>query len=237
MNPDRTPSSADPRDAGHPEGKGSDRAEATVADRDGSSTAIGGAGGNNSEQQAAGGPTDEPAVVVFLIDTSGSMVETLPIAIRRLRKRIAEMSVGQRVAIVAFNHRGVTEPPMGNPVKITEATRRELMSWLGEQDWKFGKWSDPRAAIDAALKFDPQRIHIFSDDRFGRAPGGQAGDVIDGVLQRLEQSDAEVHAVQLLYRGETSYLRRLAERTHGAYRFVAPDGTKETQSLGERPFR
>lgn len=165
-----------------------------------------------------------PARIVFLVDASGSLVDSLPQMLVWLNRAVQTIESDERFAIYFFKS--------GEPISIKPegmiAPKREVLKQIGK-DWlsadslpvfPSGR-SNPTRAIAKALALNPTDIYFLSDDAFALTQGDStAQQAMELVKAALGESDARVHGVQFFYRNDDSLLETLANETKGTFEFV-----------------
>jgi len=69
--------------------------------------------------------------LVYVIDASGSLVDTLPFVINELKKSVSKLSEKQRFQVIFFqDNRAVEFPPSGRLKDVTKKSQQELFAWL-----------------------------------------------------------------------------------------------------------
>ena len=167
-----------------------------------------------------------PQNLVYLVDTSGSLLDSLPELIHWLGSSLDNLHGQQRFTVIFFRQGELLEvPPVGlKPAEFR--TKAEAWQWMqpaAGHVWPGGR-SDVVAAVEAALAYEPDAIYLLSDDRYlpGWSPDGQE------LLTRLDEvlsahEPVTLHTVQFFYRDEAGALEAMADRFGGTYRFVAPE--------------
>lgn len=183
--------------------------------------------------------------IVFVIDASGSLIDTFPFVVNEIRQTLhamgrarAESDRPYEFAVLFFRNGSVVELggqgtglPRGlkpaTPVNIAKA-----LDWLrpGGSSVGPGGKTDPLPAIKLALSYNPQAVVLLSDNITGQGihaldPEG----LIDAVLDARGNRRITIDTVQFLYPdvaesyGRTGTLERLSKETGGQYRFVPAD--------------
>lgn len=176
--------------------------------------------------------TDEPATVVdapparivFLVDASGSLVDSLPQMVVWLNEALQTIEPNERFAVYFFK---ADEPIAIKPAGMLAPTR-EVLNQLKE-DWldpdavpvfPSGR-SNPAKAIAQAMTHNPTDLYLLSGDSFAMYKGGSTAEQsLELVNQAIGESDVRVHGVQFFYRGDDSVLETLANQTKGTFEFV-----------------
>lgn len=179
--------------------------------------------------------TDDPATdpiaptdgdrLVFLVDCSGSLVDSLPRMLHWLREAIDTLGPGETFTIIFFKKDQAIETEPVGLQPLTRAYQRRLNAdWLDPNNapvFPTGR-SDPAAALALALSYNPSDIYLLSDDAFAQRTGDttpqQAGEL---VANTLGSAEVRVHGVQFFYDAGDSALQAIAEQFGGTYEFVA----------------
>lgn len=165
-----------------------------------------------------------PARIVFLVDASGSLVDSLPQMIVWLNQALRTIETDERFAIYFFK---ADQPIAIKPAGML-APSRELLGQLAK-DWlnpeavpvfPSGR-SNPEKSIAQALSHNPTDLYLLSDDAFALSAGSTTAEqALARVRKSLGDSGVRVHGVQFFYRGDDSVLETLANETDGTFEFV-----------------
>jgi len=175
---------------------------------------------------------DPPASrIVFLVDASGSLVDSLPQMLVWLSEAVDTVGEDERFAIVFFKAGKAIETNNAGLQKPT----REVVNTL-EQNWldpaaapllPTGR-SDPSVAIAKALSYKPTDIYLLSDESFARFAGDTTRDqAVKLVNDAVGEADVKLHGVQFFYRDEGGVLETLANQHGGTFEFVKEDVVPE----------
>ena len=170
---------------------------------------------------------------VYVIDASGSLLDTLPFAIQELRRAIASLTPEQDYAVFFFQGARVLEAP---PFGLVEATRpnvRATLDWLDPARAMVhasGR-TDAIPALTAALALQPDTVFLLSDGITGhRDPAAERRRLVS-LIERVQGRTA-VHTVQwidaapLAARGRMGTLELLSALTQGRHRYVGLDDVR-----------
>ena len=163
--------------------------------------------------------------VVYVIDASGSMIDSLPFCIRELKRSIAGLTEDQQFTVIVFQGGATTKlPPRGlsnNPT--SEATQKRFTEWI---DGIVPKGHGvPVPALEEALRYRPDVIFLLSDD------GAFATDTPDKQAALLREIDSintrgvPISTVKWMYPGNETVqgtLEMVAEHTGGQFRYIRP---------------
>ncbi|MBX2850440.1 MAG: hypothetical protein KTR15_01695 [Phycisphaeraceae bacterium] len=166
-----------------------------------------------------------PARIVFLVDASGSLVDSLPQMLVWLNRAVQTIESDERFAIYFFKSgEPIGIKPEGMVTPTREVLNRINADWLSADRlpvFPSGR-SNPTQAIAKALALEPTDIYFLSDDAFAFAQGDSTPQHAMGLVKAaLGESDARVHGVQFFYRSDSSVLETLANETKGGtFEFV-----------------
>lgn len=159
--------------------------------------------------------------VAFLVDASGSMVDSLPQVRRWLAQALTELDETRRFNLVKLGHAG-PEPCFEAPRAADRAALREALTWVeGELETPFGR-SDPREGVGLLSAWAPIRAVFLADDTFG---GRQAAGEVEEAAEALVAAagaGVELFAVEFNYEAPRGLLATLGRGERGGYVFVKP---------------
>ncbi|MEM8782940.1 MAG: FHA domain-containing protein [Planctomycetota bacterium] len=179
-----------------------------------------------------------PRRVAFLVDISGTMVDSMPQLRAHLADAIDRLEPDTAFTILLFRQGQAVElPPTG--LRLASASARsQAIRWLdgdlrqGAGAIQLGGRSDPTRALRTALSYDATDLVILSDNALGKRAKPNGGDL--GLVDLMDALDGRpnlrLHAVQFNYADERQLLRQLTDRFEGNYEFVeevldaSPDG-------------
>lgn len=169
-------------------------------------------------------PDEPPAKIVFLVDASGSLVDSLPQMLVWLNQALQTVEQDEQFAVYFFKS--------DNPIAIKPAglqtPSRQLLAKIAQDVlnadsvpvFPSGR-SNPTHAIAKALSHEPTDIYLLSDDAFAFHQGDTTSkDALDLVKKALGDKDVRVHGVQFFYRSDQSILETLANEYDGTFEFV-----------------
>ncbi|MEM1099185.1 MAG: hypothetical protein AAGH92_10400 [Planctomycetota bacterium] len=165
---------------------------------------------------------------VYLLDASGSLLDTLPFAIEELYRSVRTLDDRQQYAVVFFNGDGVIEAAPGQMKPATRENLTQTLTWLEPRLANVRAKGRPDAAdaLAHALTLRPDTIILLSDGVTGlRDPAADRRRLVT-LLERLGRGVA-VHTIQfidpdpLAARGRLGTLELLASLSAGQHRFVS----------------
>ncbi len=162
--------------------------------------------------------------VAFLVDTSGSMVDSMPQVRRWLAEAIARLGAGQRFNVVKLGSDG-PEAAFDAPRNADAAAREAALAWVQKAlASPYGR-ADPLPGLRLAASQGVSRVILLADDTFG-GRGASAPAAAD--LLAAAGPDAAIFAVQFNYPSPDGLLARLGapgtpgDRPGSGYVFVEP---------------
>jgi len=164
--------------------------------------------------------------IVFVVDASGSMIDTLPFVINELKTSINKLSERQAFAVVfaVGNQRPVSPWPGLRPADSTN--RQFVMNWLDAGNVVPQGQTAPLASVKDALQRSPQLVFLLSDNITGQGRYELSQDALIKELLDANRSGTKINTIQFLYPdrleaiGLEPTLRLLAHKTQGLYKFV-----------------
>lgn len=167
------------------------------------------------------------ARTVYLLDASGSLIDTLPFAIEELYRSVRTLGPQQEYAVVFFNGDGILDAAPGGMQPASQANLTQTLTWLEPRLNHVRAKGRPDAAdaLAHALALRPDTIILLSDGVTGlRDPAGDRRKLVT-LLERIGPG-VRIHTVQfidpdpLAARGRLGTLELLASLSNGRHRFV-----------------
>ncbi len=179
-----------------------------------------------------GGPTGAPArSIVYIIDASGSLIDTMPFVIEELKRSIRGLNPEQRFTVIFFQNGQPVEVPVPHRglKQADDDTRRAVAQWIDMSAGNVlpGGKTHATEAIRIALAYRPDVAYILSDDILGGRSGPTPEQLLADV-RKYNVASTRVNTIQFFYPdpleavGREPVLRQIATETRGQYRFVRP---------------
>jgi hypothetical protein len=118
-----------------------------------------------------GPPPGNAKKIIYVIDASGSLVDTMPFVLSELSRSVSTLSSEQEFNVIFFQDGTPIEVPVPNRgwKFATGATKAAVQNWI---DLKSGNLSprgrtDPRRAIKLAMNYEPELVFLLSDNILG----------------------------------------------------------------------
>lgn len=189
----------------------------------------------NAPYYALGGMYGTPGAgrIVYLLDASGSLIDTLPFIQQELQRSLGQLQPDQSFAVLFFaGHRVVEVPPVGMK-KATHAAVQLSSQWVDPTSGKIIASGPPTpdAAIRRALAYQPDAVILLSD---GLTPGEGDSALTErarllSLIDTANTTGVTFHTLQVrqpdALAGPTrrGTLEMIALQTGGIHRYIAED--------------
>jgi hypothetical protein len=150
--------------------------------------------------------------IVYVVDRSGSMLDTFIHVQQELKRSINELRRSQKFHVIFFN----TGEPLENPPKrLVSAIRAQKDRFFAFLNNVFPEGSThPERAMRRALAVDPDLIYFLTDGEFH-----------PGLLGELDKWNADrrvrIYTIAFFDRAGAELLERIAREHGGEFRFVS----------------
>lgn len=166
--------------------------------------------------------------IVYLVDASGSLIDTLPFVIVELKRSISELSDKQKFSVFFFQEDKFLEAPPPGLKDATAENKDRVMKWI---DPKAGNVvargrSSPLPALQRALTQQPQLLFILSDNITGAGIYEIDQRRLLAEIERANTSGTKINTIQFLYPdplagvGLKATLEMISGDTGGIYKFL-----------------
>jgi len=161
--------------------------------------------------------------IVYVIDASGSLVDTLPFAIDELKSSLRNLIPEQRFSVIFFQENRALYPFPGMK-PATDQNIKAVSQWLDSDKVVPHGSSNPKKALEIALSYRPDLIYILSDNITGKGQYAidqkELLEFIKQNKQRKGAADTRINTIQFLYPDPLDTLEKIAEQHEGEYRYV-----------------
>ncbi len=169
--------------------------------------------------------------IVYVVDASGSLVDTLPYVLTELSRSISRLDKQQQFTVLFFQGNDLLElPPAGTGLRHATAVNiNTAVKWITPEAGNlFAKGrSNPLPAIRKALGYQPEMLFLLTDNLAAQQTGVQDDAALLDQITQANTTHAAIHTIQFLYRDATDQqaenvplLKQLADRNGGKYTFV-----------------
>ncbi len=166
--------------------------------------------------------------IVFCIDASGSLMDSIPFVIQELRLTLGQMSDAQSFTIIFFQGGSSVEvPPKGLKPATTEEKAR-VLDWINLENGNVSPQgiTRPVEAVQTGLSYQPDLMFILSDNITGQGRYELDQKILLDEIIRANKKHTKINTIQFLQEDRLVQfkmqptMKLIAEKTGGIYRFV-----------------
>ncbi|WP_432797568.1 vWA domain-containing protein [Poriferisphaera sp. WC338] len=169
--------------------------------------------------------------IIFVVDASGSLIDTMKYVLLELQKTIRNLSDKQTFTVIFFQGNEVFEVPPKGLKQATASQKQAVIDWIDPRKHNVvpSKQTNPIKALTQALKYKPGLIYLLSDNITGQGQYEVNQKHLLREIARANHSNTKINTIQFLYHDPLEELGRpgtmplIAEGTGGVYRFVTED--------------
>jgi len=198
-------------------------------------TTVGEGSGFNANFFGSGGNAKS---IVFVVDASGSLLDTFPFVILELKKTINSLSEKQSFTIIFFQGDKAVEvtAPRAGMKPATAETKQRVIEWIEPASNNIQPMggTNPLPGIQKALSYRPQLMYLLSDNVTGGGTGATIYEIEQQKLlnevKRANAGGTKINTIQFLYpdplegvAGKHGTLQQIADASGGIYKFVSAD--------------
>jgi hypothetical protein len=166
--------------------------------------------------------------VVYLIDASGSLLDTLPFVITELKNSIARLKIQQEFTVIFFQGTEAIEVPIPRTglKKADEQTKQRVIAWLDAGHVIPQGLSNPVVALELALRYNPQLIILLSDNITGQGEYEVDQRRLLADIEKNNRGKTKISTIQFLYPDSLvaanmePTLKLIADQTGGTYKYL-----------------
>ena len=140
--------------------------------------------------------------IAFLIDASGSLIDSLPHVTRYLRETtIPQLNSQQEFTVIFFKGDDVVEIPPRGLKRATPENKQSSLAWLRNNPIIPERGTDPVNAIRRALNYRPQLLFILSDNltNAGAGPYEVPQWKLIEEIKRANIGNTKIKTIQFIY--------------------------------------
>ncbi len=152
--------------------------------------------------------------IVYVIDRSGSFLDTFEYLRDELKRSIRALVPQQQFHVIFFSQGKPEEMPPKKLVYATEENKQKAFAYLDEV--VPGGQTDPRPALERALKYEPELIYFMTDGEFEKT-------VLDRLRRLNKDAKVKINTYAFLNNVGEQLLRQIAQENGGRYTYVTED--------------
>lgn len=166
--------------------------------------------------------------LIYLVDASGSLIDTLPYVINELKRSIGELSDRQSFTVIFFQGEDAIEVPPPGLKQATLENKQRVIRWIDGDSGNISPrgLSNPVKALRLALRYKPELLFILSDNITGQGRYEVDQQRLIADVERENKGGTKINTIQFLYRdplekyGLKPTLEVISERSGGIYKFL-----------------
>lgn len=184
-------------------------------------TTTGGGAGIQAQFFGAGGNATK---LIYIVDASGSLIDTLPYVIKELKRSISELSDRQQFTIIFFQAGRELEVPPRGWKNATDDMKQRVNDFITLENGNIiprGS-TDPVAAIKLAMRYKPELVFILSDNITGRGRYEVDRDQLLKLINEATRDNPQmkINTIQFVYTDPLDTLKSISEKTGGIHTFI-----------------
>ncbi|MCX5659349.1 MAG: hypothetical protein NTW19_06450 [Planctomycetota bacterium] len=194
----------------------------------GSPFGSGGAGGGGAFAAKFMGTGGNARKIIYLVDASGSLIDSLAFVILELKRSIGQLSEQQVFTVIFFQGDEAIEVPPPGLKKASLEKKGMVIDWMDPAKGNVTPMglSNPVKALQAALRYKPELMFLLSDDITGK---GRYEVDQRRLLAEIEQANTghtKINTIQFLYADPLTQAKMrgtmelIAERSGGVFKFI-----------------
>jgi hypothetical protein len=167
--------------------------------------------------------------IAFVIDATGSLIDTFPFVIAELKRTIADLSDRQAFTIIFFSGDGTIEVPPPGLHPANAEIKSRVTAWIDPASHNVvtaGRGS-PVGAIQQALRYRPELIFLLSDNITGQGQYEIEQQQLLNEIRRANTAGTKINTIQFIYpdplerMGLKGTMELIAEQSGGLYKFIS----------------
>lgn len=171
--------------------------------------------------------------LAYIIDASGSLIDTLPFVIDELKRSINELSEQQSFTVIFFgiSEGKVAEVPPPGLKPVTSETRTNAFKWFDLEEGNVSPGGQagtaPVEAIKRALSYKPDLMFLLSDNITGQGRYELTQSQLTTEIKSANKNKTKINTIQFLYpdpllnvKGMKPTLQVIADQSGGLFKFV-----------------
>jgi len=171
--------------------------------------------------------------ISFIIDASGSLIDTLPFVMSELKTSINGLSEQQAFTVVFFGDGGkVIEVPPPGLKPVTSETRANAFKWMELEEGNVVPGGTaghgPLDALKRVLNYKPDLVFLLSDNITGQGRYEITQSTLRTEIKNANKNKTKINTIQFLYpdpltriKGMRPTLEVISQDSGGLYKFVS----------------
>ena len=168
--------------------------------------------------------------LVYMVDASGSLIDTLPFVVLELKRSINELSEQQEFTIIFFQGQEPKEVPTPSKglKKASAENKKKVIEWIDTDSGNIipAGLSNPVKALKLALQYKPQLMFLLSDNITGQGRYEVDQRQLLREIENANVAGTKINTIQFIYPdpllrvGMKATMALIAERSGGTYKYL-----------------
>ena len=137
--------------------------------------------------------------IAYVIDASGSMLDTLPFVVQELKRTIRSLGEVHSFTVIFYQGERIFEAGKSGLKVATGSNKQAVFSWMDQHVREAQGLSNPIKAIRTALAYEPQVMFLLSDNITGRGIYTVGQNELLATLRQANVGKTKVNTIQFLY--------------------------------------
>ena len=162
--------------------------------------------------------------LVYVVDASGSLLNSFPAVVGELKRSISQLSDKQRFTVIFFQRDTAIEVPP-RQLKVADAqTIKRVGDWLAKGNIITQGTSNPVKAMRLAFNYRPDLIFVLSDNITGAKEYEiDQRDLLNQLDQLNKARKTKINTIQFLYPDQFGTLKMISDQHGGLHTFVSAE--------------
>ncbi len=165
--------------------------------------------------------------LAYLIDASGSLIDTLQFVMLELKRSINELKEAQSFTVIFFQGDDAVEVPPRGLKKATNENKMKVVRWIDPRAGNIvaAGQSNPVSALKLALRYKPQLMFILSDNITGEGRYEVDQRRLIYEIAQANTAGTKINTIQFLYKDKIAEFSKatleiIADQSGGQYKFL-----------------
>lgn len=166
--------------------------------------------------------------IAYLVDASGSLIDTLPFVILELKRSIGQLSEKQHFTVIFFQGEDAIEVPPFGLKRANSEFKQRVIKWIDLESGNITPkgLSNPVKALRLALRYKPQLLFVLSDNITGEGRYEVDQKALIESIERENRGGTKINTIQFLYPDPLvrfdmkATLEVISNNTGGIYKFL-----------------
>ncbi|MBI1375666.1 MAG: hypothetical protein GC159_23390 [Phycisphaera sp.] len=161
--------------------------------------------------------------ILFVVDASGSLIDTMPFVIKELKDSIVQLTPDQEFGVLFFQAGEPREAGLRGMHKATADYKKRVLEYI---DLDAGNIvprgvTDPVATLQRAMSYKPELVLLLSDNITGRGKYEVDRAALLDMLDKLNRDHRTmISTIQFLHPDPLNTLKEIATRHGGEYKYI-----------------